>query len=500
MTTRSDVVVEFPLSPRIAEVLDPSTEMTMQDLVDTLRKREDAFRGMSERKLLNASGKEDLGGGVRVGITVALQNTLLAFQGRTTPAEVGTVTGVPASPVTSRQVMQDSAAAFITNGVQRGSLLINFTDQSVADVVSVDSETQLTTKVLIEGFSNTYTIGDDYKVWNIVQVIATGGNLTAVDEAQSTVSPILPTAFTQVVLTSSSSATLQELKDIQFSSFNGGVTVDVSNTTGKAVSGTTFPAGTERQPCDNFIDALAIAQSRGFFTIYVIGDALINSDLDFTDFKFIGQGQNLTTMILDDGATFVNTSYSDATVTGTLDGDAHVEDCIIQNLSFVSGVIENCILDSGTITLGGSEVAHFINCASGVPGTGMPVIDMGVSGQALALRNYNGGIELRNKSGSDAVTVDLNSGQIKLDSSVTNGTIVLRGVGKVTDESVGATVIDELLSASDMVLARDLMQADQFFDKSAGLLHYYFRGTTTDIIPPKTVAGEQVATDVTLVE
>lgn len=500
MATRSDVIVDFPLSPRIAEVLTPSVEMTMQDLVDTLRKREDAFRGMSEDKLLNASGKESLGGGVLVGITVALQNTLLAFQGRTTPAQVGTVTAVPASPVISRQIMQDSAATFITNGVQRGSLLINFTDQSVADVVSVDSETQLTTKVLIEGLSNTYTITDDYKVWNIIQVSATGGNLTAVDELQGIIAPILPTAFTQVVLTASSSATLSESQDIQYASFNGAVTVDITNETGNAVSGTTFPAGTERNPSDNFVDALAIAQARGFFTFHVISDAVIDSALDFTDFRFIGQGQNLTMLTLATGATFVNTTYMDATVTGTLDGDAHIEDCIVQNLNFVSGVIENCILDSGTITLGGSQVAHFVNCASGVPGASTPVIDMGGSGQALAMRNYNGGIELRNKSGLDAVSIDMNSGNIVLASSVTNGPLTLRGIGKVTDNSAGATVINEVLSAADMILARDLMQADQFFDKSLGLLHYYFKGTTTDIIPAKTVSGEQVATDVNLVE
>lgn len=51
-----------------------------------------------------------------------------------------------------------------------------------------------------------------------------------------------------------------------------------------------------------------------------------------------------------------------------------------------------------------------------------------------------------------------------------------------------------------LVLAAALMQADQFFDKDTGLLHYYARGTTTDLIPPKTVAGEQVADDVSIQE
>jgi hypothetical protein len=61
------------------------------------------------------------------------------------------------------------------------------------------------------------------------------------------------------------------------------------------------------------------------------------------------------------------------------------------------------------------------------------------------MRNYNGGIELTNKTGSDSVSIDLNSGHIRLASSVTNGTIVCRGVGKLTDNSAGATVNNELL-------------------------------------------------------
>jgi len=193
------------------EVLAPSTVMTMQDWVDTIRKQEDSFQGMGFPKMLNASGKEDLGGGVQVGITVANQDTLLAFAGRTTPAQTGTVTGSPASPVSGRQILQDTAAAFETNGVARGSLVINFTDRSIADVVSVDSENQLTTKTLVNGIGNTYDVADEYQVFNIAQVVAEGGNLTAVDSAGTSISPILPTAFTQVVLTKSSSGTISQI-------------------------------------------------------------------------------------------------------------------------------------------------------------------------------------------------------------------------------------------------------------------------------------------------
>ena len=81
MVTRDDLTVDYLESPRIIEIAAPSTEITMQDLVDTVRIDEYSFStpGMANPKLLNASGKEDLGGGVLVGITADLQDAQLSF-------------------------------------------------------------------------------------------------------------------------------------------------------------------------------------------------------------------------------------------------------------------------------------------------------------------------------------------------------------------------------------------------------------------------------------
>ena len=42
--------------------------------------------------------------------------------------------------------------------------------------------------------------------------------------------------------------------DIQYASYAGGVTIDINNISGKAVSGTTHPIGTARKPVDNLDD------------------------------------------------------------------------------------------------------------------------------------------------------------------------------------------------------------------------------------------------------
>ena len=210
MASRNDLTFEYASSPRVAEIASPSVEIIMQDLVDTFRDAEYSWQGLSFKKLLNASGKEDLGGGVKVGITASLQNTLVAFEGRTTPAETGTVTSNPGSLVTGRDSFIDTAAFFLVNNVARGSLVVNFTDQSIAEVVSVDAEDTLTTKTLVNGIGNTYDVADVYHVFNVIQCIATAGNLTAVDDLQASISAVLPTAFTQVVIEKSSSATIVE--------------------------------------------------------------------------------------------------------------------------------------------------------------------------------------------------------------------------------------------------------------------------------------------------
>ncbi len=149
MAFRSDIVVDYIVSPRVITVLSPSVELTIQDLIDTVRILEEMFIGLSYPKLINAAGKEPLGGGVLVGITATLQNARIAFEARPGPS--------------------------------------------------------------------------------FVQCNISGGNLVAVDDLGAPINVVQTTAFTQVILTSSSSATLQESAAIEFSSFNGCVTMDVTS-------------------------------------------------------------------------------------------------------------------------------------------------------------------------------------------------------------------------------------------------------------------------------
>lgn len=266
--------------------------------------------------------------------------------------------------------------------------------------------------------------------------IISGGNLVAVDDLGAIIDPRAPTAYTTIDRTASASATLQEQGALQYASYGGGVTVD----TNSSYSGTEYPVGTPQEPVNNFADGILIAEERGFTTFYVVGDAIIDNANDFDGMIFVGESQTKSELDVDSDASVVGCEFYDATIVGTLDGDCKLKNCTVGTLNYVNGIIEQCLLEVGTITLGGNAEAHFLDCWSGVPGANTPIIDMGGSGQDLSLRNYNGGILIKNKTGSDPVSIDLNSGHVILDSDVTNGEIVIRGIGKLTDNSVGATV------------------------------------------------------------
>jgi len=91
----------------------------------------------------------------------------------------------------------------------------------------------------------------------------------------------------------------------------------------------------------------------------------------------------------------------------------------------------------GIITLEGIERFEFIDCHSRVGGDNVPTLDcMDLNNLDLQIRGYDGGVRLTNISTSGAVaSIDLNSGHVILDSTVTMGDIVVRGSGYITDNS-----------------------------------------------------------------
>jgi len=438
MAIIDNVIVRWDLSPRLIVIPIPITEVTVQSLHDTLKEIESRPGNMIYPILITTTGKEDLGGGVSVGLTATLQNAQVSFEARYPRTSIGVSTTAASS---DGILLTDTGATFISDGVIRGATITNFDEQAYATVVDIISETVIRHDPLQDGINNDWEIGDTYKVHNEIQCEVTGGNLVAVDDLIVSIDPISPTAFVQIVRTSASSSTNQNSLDIEYASFGGGVSVDINNFTGLSSSGTNFPAGTPRQPCNNFEDALEILNTRGFTILFIgAGTTLIDSGLTYIGITFIGSSKTKSNFEISSDAITIGCEFEDATITGTLDGYSVLKNSLLDDINFVDGFVEDCVL-RGTIILSGLNQASFLHCSSAIAGSNSPTIDMGGSGSNLILRDYNGGIKLINKSGIENVSIDMNSGHVNLDSTITNGTLTIRGIGKLTDNSgVGAIV------------------------------------------------------------
>lgn len=241
----------------------------------------------------------------------------------------------------------------------------------------------------------------------------------------------------QVSVRSSNSAGLVNSAEIEYGSFGGAVCIDVIN----GVAGALYPTGTPRQPVNNLSDAILIAERRGFTTFKVTGSLnIINENV--AEYTFYGQSPAKSIINILPSANVFDCHFDECTLTGTLDGGTQAFRCAITNMSFVNGGITECFL-MDQITMGGTTALNIINCVSGIAGPAPVIIDMGGDCGELSIRNFSGAIKIQNKTGADGVSIDLSQGSVILDSTVTNGDIICRGVGQLTNNATGSAVVYE---------------------------------------------------------
>lgn len=422
----------FPkLSPRIILIPLTYAEVTVQEVVNACKDWEDTEEGMDYTPLISASGKEELGGGVTVGITATLLNAKLMFAARSTPLETGTCTAA-----SDGQTLTASAGQFVASGVYQGCTALNALTGSMAAIIEVVNAQELTTFQLSGGSRDTWLNTDPYVIYNNEQCALTGGNLVAVDSVGVEMSSIMQSPNTQVVRTSSASATLQELDAIQYSSYQNAVWVDITTSN----TGVEYPIGTREYPVNNVADAITIGNSKGFSTLEILADLTIGSSNNINGFTINGKSHVTTYVNIHFSALAVDVRITNCTITGTLDGGTYIDQCIVDDLVYVNGHIHNSGL-RGTISLDGNADAVFADCVT-VDMDDAPIINMGGSGQDLAMPNYSGLLTITTLTGANNIGIGLNAGNIIIDSTVTNGTIIVSGIGMVTDNSTGSADVN----------------------------------------------------------
>jgi hypothetical protein len=222
--------------------------------------------------------------------------------------------------------------------------------------------------------------------------------------------------------------------DIEFSSFNNCVTIDPDHGyagTGKLPDGRLI--GTLRAPSNNLTDAMLILRARGLSTVAAVGNLTINSGGDYTSVVFVGESMTKTVFTIQADANVERAEFYSAHVMGTLDSNAEVKECLIHDLNYVEGFVIDCILGAGgTIVLGG--LADFVDCTcGGVTLATAPTIDCGGSGHDLVMRNYTGCLRIRNKTGPESITMDVNGTILIERATVTAGLVRVAGTGEILD-------------------------------------------------------------------
>ena len=278
----------------------------------------------------------------------------------------------------------------------------------------------------------------------------------------------------QVSVRSSNSAGLVTSAGIEAIEYGGRVTVDFVN----GEPGSIYPIGTLRRPVNNWTDALLILGVKGFNEIFLLSDAVVPAGIGLEFITMTGRSMVDTHLEVQDAAVVGSVSIENVNLTGTLDGGVYVRHCLVSDLSYVNGQIENSGM-YGTIVLAGDEEATLLNCYGVDPDSPL-IVDMGGSGQDLSMPNFSGIVTVMNlSSASEEIGIGLNAGMVIIDSSITAGTILVAGVGMCNDFSTGSAIVntDGLLNKELIVAAmKETFEGKVYINVVAGEV-----GTTSPI-------------------
>lgn len=309
---------------------------------------------------------------------------------------------------------------------------------------------------------DTYFKRSDWKIepYDADHRLIVTGNLFSVDGKSPYIKPTGGTyaVFLESTVSNLVDSTVSEIPEIQYASFNGGVWIDSVDGT----AGTEYPIGTPIQPAKYLSDVLTILE-KGFSTVYALGDLIIDSGADYTALIFIGESPTKTLFTVSSNAVVPRCEFFYATVTGTLDGNAALNNCTVGDLTYIYGEIRECMLTAGEIALGGGSDAVIVDCWTDCVEeemTNIPTVNMGGAGQSLVIRNLNGRVKITNKTGTDDIcSVTLSGGCVALDmTTITEGSLMFSGVGTLRDSITkdyihsgtygNVTIVNELLNTT----------------------------------------------------
>ena len=256
------------------------------------------------------------------------------------------------------------------------------------------------------------------------------GNLFTREPGESVFLPTLG-GFTVNAETRVSSLVDSSVSRLDVTQLLGAVYLNVDD----GVSGTASGTGTPTNPVNNLTDALVIAANERLSRIVLSGSVTIDGSHDLDGFILEGASASVASVIFDN-ADASGSEFRELAVSGSLAGGSMaMRQCRISTLTGFEGTVRDSLL-TATLTL--SPTATFFVMAgtvSGVPGTGRPVLDVNGAPAPIQVRNWTGGLNLRNVTEGQALSLDIQTGTVEFEASCTGGSAVVRGVCDVIDNS-----------------------------------------------------------------
>ena len=239
--------------------------------------------------------------------------------------------------------------------------------------------------------------------------------------------------------------------------YHGVINVDVNN----GAAGTGWPLGTATDPVNNIADAITIGLAEGIFHLEIAEDATIGATDNVDGFIVQGAHATKSEITVVAGASTVLTEFRDCQLTGTMSGQIVVRDSFTNDVLMFEGVMFQTMI-TGTLSLAGTRPSYILSCYSGNPAPPAPEIDFNGAGQELVVRDYSGALKLVNKTGPESACFDFVSGKLTLDGTVTNGTITVRGIYELIDNSAGLpnVVVNQTTNLDDIEFKIDNIQTD----------------------------------------
>jgi hypothetical protein len=227
--------------------------------------------------------------------------------------------------------------------------------------------------------------------------------------------------------------------------YGGVVVIDTVN--GQA--GTTSPIGTYGTPSNNLTDALVIASARKIKRILLESDLTVTTSHNIDDFAVETYGGAVgVDVILETGCSANDTVFRYLNLSGTItNGDILLlEACSITQLYNFTGFM-NVVSFAQGAELSAGQWANLLDCHAGGSAGNEPEVIIGNA--PVVFNKWTGNLKLLGKTGTDNTVVNMQSGNLIIDSTCTAGKIQVIGTGQLEadNSSAGCQVdIDALIS------------------------------------------------------